>query len=469
MNIHTLFRLARRLANHKRLRLATIGVVGLFVLSNLVLLATYNNRTYPNTTVGGKKLGSVSARSLPEKLEALALLPKEVAFRQDKTIAKAALASLGVGIDYQRLADKTLHQRSWLPIANLWQTQTVGLVLKQDQSKLQTAMSAALTSFQRQPSDARIARQNDSFVIQPEVAGQTVDLNTTRQRLVSSLSSGTGNIPVATKSVAAAITSAQLRDELESLNKQSKVAITLQYNGQSKRLSSAEIAAFYSQDKSHMVLSDAAILTAVNTSGAAWGIVVDNQAAAQAAIKSALQNQKDVTIGLVAAPKAIKTIRYCTSVRGVSEAVLPELNAKLQATLADSRGWSVNGLIRFEKSEAGCEMRVWLSAADQMPSFGAICDSAWSCAVHPNVVINYDRWRYASDAWNQQNGSLDDYRSMVINHESGHWFGFNHSYCSGAGQPAPVMQQQSINLQGCTFNPWPTAGEQAGLKQRLGL
>jgi hypothetical protein len=85
------------------------------------------------------------------------------------------------------------------------------------------------------------------------------------------------------------------------------------------------------------------------------------------------------------------------------------------------------------------------------------------------VVINNDRWLYASTAWNNQGGSLEEYRSMVINHETGHWLGFNHSYCPGTGQPAPVMQQQSIDLQGCVFNPWPTATETAILKQRLGL
>jgi hypothetical protein len=109
-----------------------------------------------------------------------------------------------------------------------------------------------------------------------------------------------------------------------------------------------------------------------------------------------------------------------------------------------------------------------------MSSFGDICDSLWSCTVHPNVIINYDRWRYASDAWNvaynsEAGNRLDDYRSMVINHETGHWFGFNHVFCSASGQMAPVMQQQSIDLRGCAFNPWPLATEQTNLRNQLGL
>lgn len=79
------------------------------------------------------------------------------------------------------------------------------------------------------------------------------------------------------------------------------------------------------------------------------------------------------------------------------------------------------------------------------------------------MIINEDRWLGATPAWNDAGGSLRDYRHMVINHETGHWLGFSHSYCGGPGQLAPVMQQQSISLQGCKFNPWPLTSEIADL------
>jgi hypothetical protein len=125
--------------------------------------------------------------------------------------------------------------------------------------------------------------------------------------------------------------------------------------------------------------------------------------------------------------------------------------------------------VEYREVSSGCDFTVWLTAANQMPSFGAICDPLWSCRVGPNVVINFNRWQNASEAWNARGGSLEDYRHMVINHETGHWLGFGHSHCPGPGQPAPVMQQQSIDLQGCSFNPWPTAGELAALKRDLGI
>ncbi|HYH36367.1 MAG TPA: DUF3152 domain-containing protein [Candidatus Saccharimonadales bacterium] len=164
-----------------------------------------------------------------------------------------------------------------------------------------------------------------------------------------------------------------------------------------------------------------------------------------------------------------RSYTYCVHLKGVDGGQQAAFENKLRATLADSRGWSLGGRVSFTQVASGCNMRVWLAAADQVPGFGAICDSMWSCTVSPNVIINYDRWSGASPAWNAAGGSLDDYRSMVINHEVGHWLGFGHKSCGGSGQAAPVMQQQSIDLQGCTFNPWPLPSEAAALRSWYGI
>jgi hypothetical protein len=153
-----------------------------------------------------------------------------------------------------------------------------------------------------------------------------------------------------------------------------------------------------------------------------------------------------------------QTVTYSVASRGVTTADMSEFSAQVNETLNDSRGWSRLG-VSFQEVESNGNFILVLSSADQMTSFSSGCSALWSCRVGMHVIINQDRWLGATDAWNQGGGSLRDYRHSVVNHEVGHWLGHGHSTCGGPGQPAKVMQQQSIDLQGCTINPWPLASE----------
>lgn len=128
--------------------------------------------------------------------------------------------------------------------------------------------------------------------------------------------------------------------------------------------------------------------------------------------------------------------------------------AQVAETLRDSRGW-VRGGYTFNRIDTGADFTLILSEASILDTIPG-CDSNWSCRSGRNVIINEDRWNGATTAWNNDGGSLRDYRHMVVNHEVGHWLGLGHYFCSdGVNGLAPVMQQQSIDLGGCKFNPWP--------------
>ena len=157
---------------------------------------------------------------------------------------------------------------------------------------------------------------------------------------------------------------------------------------------------------------------------------------------------------------AAAPVVYRYSVRGTGNTSdLEAFAAAAAETYADRRGWSLGGSVRFERVASGGDFTLWLSANDQMATFGGACDVVWSCRNGRNVVINEERWLGASPAWNEAGGSLSDYRQMVVNHETGHWLGFGHGQCGAPGAAAPAMQQQSMGLQGCDPNPWPLAGE----------
>lgn len=177
----------------------------------------------------------------------------------------------------------------------------------------------------------------------------------------------------------------------------------------------------------------------------------DQLAAEQAAARAAVDAIRSAGSG--------RTVTYTVSTKGATKSNLAEFAAQANQTLNDGRGWAQLGLV-FKQVPTGGSFNLILSQASLVPSFApGACSAEWSCRVGVSVIINDDRWQGATVAWNSAGGGLRDYRHMVVNHEVGHWLGHGHANCSGAGSYAPVMLQQSIDLQGCKFNPWPLSSE----------
>jgi hypothetical protein len=153
-----------------------------------------------------------------------------------------------------------------------------------------------------------------------------------------------------------------------------------------------------------------------------------------------------------------RTVNYQVATKGAVSVSLATFKSQVQAIFDDPRGWSRLG-VKFVQVDAGGEFTVHLAQAGTVPTFGAPCDDFYNCNVGNNVIINDDRWIHGTEPWMGAGGSVADYRHLSINHETGHWLGHGHSFCSSAGQAAPVMQQQSIDLRGCKFNAWPLDSE----------
>jgi hypothetical protein len=152
---------------------------------------------------------------------------------------------------------------------------------------------------------------------------------------------------------------------------------------------------------------------------------------------------------------------YSVRARGAVRAGLAEFRSAVAATYADQRGW-LRAHHRFREVSGGRpgDFTVVLAQARYLPTFSWACSVSYSCRVGRDVVINETRWRRGSPFFP---GTLEQYRRMVVNHETGHWLGRAHAFCSRPGRPAPVMQQQSKGMQGCRVNPWPLAREIAAV------
>jgi hypothetical protein len=461
-------KLPKLLRSKKALRIYLLGI-GLFIVLNGAVWVAFQNRSYPSTSLAGQALGSVAKADMTSKLDQLTLLPANIFLIYKDSQTKTTPDGLGIQVDTDKTVRRILDERSWLPIANLFTKHEVSFASKTDSSKLQAYVQAYAKKHDQKPTNAKITLKNGEFSVVLEKPGSRVEPKAAASDIVSQLGRGQAVITLQPQEVPASVTAESLNKRLSVIQKQQQTKVTVRYQTRAKTFTPAEIARWYELEGSRAELADSNIQASITGVGAEFGILVKNMAAAVAAAKAAVEKNQPLEFVLVAAPKPTKAFSYCTAVRGVSSSYLAELTTKLASTYNDTRGWNLNGQVRLTKVATGCDFTVWLSAASQMPTFGSICDSTWSCRSGSNVVINFTRWQNASPAWNAKGGNLEDYRSMVINHETGHWFGFYHKNCGGAGQAAPVMQQQSIDLQGCKFNPWPLPSERAELKKSLRL
>ena len=160
-----------------------------------------------------------------------------------------------------------------------------------------------------------------------------------------------------------------------------------------------------------------------------------------------------------------RTITYEVQTRGAVQGDVDTFRRIAQATFNDRRGWSLGGSVRFREVSSGGEFTLWLAEPAALPGFSSVCSPQYSCRVGRDVVINDERWRLGTSTW----PDVREYRAYVLNHELGHWLGLGHTGCTGSGALAPVMQQQSIALDGCRTNTWPTESERRAAASGLGV
>jgi hypothetical protein len=138
----------------------------------------------------------------------------------------------------------------------------------------------------------------------------------------------------------------------------------------------------------------------------------------------------------------------------------------VDATLGDDRSWIAGGGLRLQRvggDASNYNFNVYLVTPYTAERLcGAVgLGIFWrgepytSCQAGQTAVINVTRWVKGIPDYG---ASLDVYRQYAINHEVGHVFGHGHELCPAEGKRAPVMQQQTFSLQGCTANGWPYLG-----------
>ncbi|MFC3995176.1 DUF3152 domain-containing protein [Nocardiopsis sediminis] len=130
-------------------------------------------------------------------------------------------------------------------------------------------------------------------------------------------------------------------------------------------------------------------------------------------------------------------------------------NAVEQILGDDDRGWPADDDVALQRVDSGpVAFRVTLAAPNTTDELCTPLRTGGflSCSQDDRVVINQNRWVSGVEHFG---GDLETYRTYVVNHEVGHALGHGHVNCTGRGDPAPVMQQQTFALNGCEPNGLP--------------
>jgi hypothetical protein len=421
----------------------------------------YRGKVLPKYSVASVPVGGIPFDQLDRRVAVDTVLPAKIALSKNDKKQQLTPKELGIAIDWPATRERLKQARPWLPLLTLFTHHEVAAKLQLNQAQFDAKAKELESTFAVAALPERIELSGDNFAIVPPKAGYKLDTTALQPQVMNTVEQGKTTLNVPTTATTATEPTGKLGSELALLQKRLDAKITLTYGGQNKQLTRNQIGRFYEPTGQTMQLSISQMTHVIGEVASALGVTAPNQSEAVQASMYALFKSQPVTFVLAAANARV--YHYCTAVKGVNASLLPEYRQKLAATYGDPRGWSQGGAVMVY-AESGCDYTAWLSAPEYMTGFGpSICDNYYSCRVGPNVVVNYDRWMGATDPWNAAGGGLEDYRVMVINHETGHWLGFAHRFCTGAGQLAPVMQQQSIDLQGCKFNPWPTPSEIAAL------
>lgn len=162
----------------------------------------------------------------------------------------------------------------------------------------------------------------------------------------------------------------------------------------------------------------------------------------------------DVVPGQAPAPARSRTVAVRVEVEKGLRIDGQAFAAFALATLNDPRSWGRDGNVGFARTAGDAPIHVKLATPETTDRLcGALgTRGRLSCRQGPDAILNLARWvggvpDYGTD--------LTGYRRYLVNHEVGHVLGHHHVLCSGRGAVAPVMQQQTLGLDGCRPNPWP--------------
>jgi hypothetical protein len=489
-----------------RYKIASIGAV----LSALVLyLFLINTVLKPNLSIGSIVMGRISSKNTESTLRSY-LTTKKITLKSESASKTYSLNELGIFFEEQSVSaeSKKLHEAlggfRFVPMYGCCRAELPEMVI--DLSRLDYIWQKELAVHSKDSKNAELMYKKDlqSFQVSDAVAGLSFDTVAAAQAIIGA----SRNTHALTSAIQVSEVSQKTQPEIqkpELLDASAQasrivgqtVTITLEgtvISPPKETIASWLVLQTQPGESSHVAVDAGRIATYITDIAKKYqvdpvahvtksgkvvkqgsnGKRVTNIDAVAKLLQQKLSEETNssinATLHVVDVPfsstdttpqlKQVKA-RYTYRIlsKGSVQADLAEFRSQVYETLSSRNGWPASGAT-FQEVGNNSDFDIVLTEPAVLGTYSG-CSSEYSCRKGRLVMINDERWRNAVSHWNL---SLRDYRHMVVNHEVGHWLGLKHRNCSRAGAPAPIMQQQSISLQDCTANPWPTQLDRSALK-----
>lgn len=490
--LYVMQRLQQLIQRHKLFFI--IPICALIVYSCIaVFLYTSDSKTFKGNTTYSDV--SVENLSIDETYAALSqhLGSTPVAIQVGDTTLQTTAENLGVAIDLSALEAQINEQRLRYSLFPFVYKKEFMLPLETNQDRLvTTARSVELPADKKAPVDASVDYVNKSVTILPETAGSGLDTSILSAELQKQLREGKKEITLimALTTVQPRVTKQALSQRMNDITTILSKTYTITDGANSYAFPTTAIAkSLYIDENNQLKPNYSATADMVSTAIQKFtvqpvkelsysyssgkqptifqkGVIgksVTNEAELITQLQNNVQSANDMSMTVIMAdvPYASRSFSiddtknkvYSYSIENWgTTSSLAYFREKAAETLLSEKGWSRAGISFVEVTDQSDFTLVLSEGAEMSRRYSPACDDYYSCRVGSYVIINDSRWQNATPVWPKD---IAAYQNLVINHETGHWLGLGHYYCTEPGAPAPVMQQQSIDIRNCTYNEWP--------------
>ncbi|MDB5178944.1 MAG: uncharacterized protein JWN01_887 [Patescibacteria group bacterium] len=454
--------------------LIVAAVVVVFAALNAALFGYYGQRVYPGVHVGQTDLSGVPFGALHQRLVALAPRSK----------LKVTLGSASYVLDAGRLGAADIEQverrvraagrDTPLPIAGvarMLMSRPLAIRYEPNAAAVHGEATRLASLVNYRASDALPMIVNGQAFVITEKAGSRLS-ESELERLIREGLGAKSSVELRPDKLAPVLAAGAYKPDAEEAQARLGLSLSVKVLTKTYAPTAAQIGEWLvfagpgkgvSVDGSRVVAYVATIPGAFDRTATAAALIVAVQAKRDLAYTAPRKITGNPALPAIAHPAAAE-YGYCPQAEAPAD--LEALSVRVAAVLGAGGAWTLGGQLKFVRAEADCNLAIRLVSPAVITALDPACAGHTTCQVGNVIGLNRDMWLKPPAAWT---GGSDAYHGEMIDHEVGHWLGFDHASCLDTAAPKPILQAPTVVLGGCSPNWYEIPADTQGTKVLAGF